>query len=82
MNYRELKSDEFVRHLLKDISNNADWLQLFLMFSRFEYALKRSGYIIPPIYSRNNRNNNVKADWQNELVPVILSEAKNLGAGI
>ncbi|MDD4859860.1 MAG: hypothetical protein PHR56_06620 [Dehalococcoidales bacterium] len=45
MNYRELKSDEFVRHLLKDISNNADWLQLFLMFSRFEYALKRSGYI-------------------------------------
>lgn len=60
MKYQELKKSKLVKHLIKDVSKNADWLQFFLMFSRFEYALKRAGYIKPRKFVRNNV---VEADW-------------------
>jgi hypothetical protein len=80
MKYRSLKSNMYVSHLIKDVSNNADWLQFFLIFSRFEYALKKSGFFIynQPRFShvkstrylnnqRHLNNNNlgyIYADWK------------------
>ena len=52
----DLKNCELVKHLIEDLDNNADWLCFFVMFSRFEYALKRSTYII-------GDENKAKADW-------------------
>ena len=56
MKYDELKDCDLVKHLIKDIDDNADWLCFFLMFSRFEYALKRSKYA-------KMNNNNLEIEW-------------------
>ena len=56
MKYDELKDFNLVKHLIRDIDNNAGWLCFFLIFSRFEYALKRSNYI-------TGDESRTEADW-------------------
>ncbi len=56
MKYNELKDYNLAKHLIGDIDNNAGWLCFFLIFSRFEYALKRSGYVKDGGY--------LQADWE------------------
>lgn len=40
-----------------DLKNFPDWINFFFIFSRFEYALKRSGY------AKMNRYNNLEVEW-------------------
>ena len=67
MKLNELKNNELVKHLIEDLDENAGWLCFFLMFSRFEYALKRSGYL-------KGSKEYVEADWEkfgNDIEPRI-----------
>ena len=48
---KDINGNDFI-----DMNNHSDWVEFFLIFSRFEYALKRSGYV------KENRGY-IEADW-------------------
>lgn len=55
MKRNKFQDDKLVEHLIS-IPNYLDWICFFLMFSRFEYALKRAGYL--------KKGTRVEADWK------------------
>lgn len=56
MKRNKFQDDKLIEHLIS-IPNCPDWLCFFVMFSRFEYALKCSGFVIPS-------SREAKTDWR------------------
>ena len=55
MKRNKFQDDKLIEHLIS-IPNCPDWLCFFVMFSRFEYALKRADYL--------KKGTRVEADWK------------------
>lgn len=58
----KIQSDEMTKPILQDISDSdlSDVVKFFLIFSRFEYALKRSGFLPE---GEEGKNIDAQADW-------------------
>jgi len=87
MKFKSLKRNRLVKHLISDISNNADWLQFFLIFSRFEYALKKSGFCIstqprPSRIKSAKYFNNIPRQIKNNNLGYIYADWKRFGETI
>jgi len=59
----EEQDNKLIKHLINmdNVSHYPEWLKFFLIFTRFEYALKRSGYVFS---QRTGDKGYAEADWK------------------